>query len=70
MPVILTTREEHDIWLRAPWEEAGKLQRPLPNTMLRIVASGEREEARPMPAGMTKNSGHFLWKRAHQNRQR
>jgi hypothetical protein len=24
--------------------KAGKLQRPLPNTMLRIVASGERED--------------------------
>jgi hypothetical protein len=28
----------------APWDEAGQLQRPLPNTMLTIVASGEREE--------------------------
>jgi hypothetical protein len=44
MPVILTTEEECDAWMRAPWDEAGKLQRPLPNTMLRIVASGERED--------------------------
>jgi hypothetical protein len=44
MPVILTTEEECDMWMRAPWDEAGKLQRPLPNTMLRIVASGERED--------------------------
>jgi putative SOS response-associated peptidase YedK len=44
MPVILTTEEECDVWMRAPWDEAGKLQRPLPNTMLRIVASGERED--------------------------
>jgi hypothetical protein len=28
--------------MRAPSDEAGQLQRPLPNTMLRIVASGER----------------------------
>jgi putative SOS response-associated peptidase YedK len=44
MPVILTTEEECDMWKCAPWDEAGKLQRPLPNTMLRIVASGERED--------------------------
>ena len=44
MPVILTTPEEWDAWMRAPWDEAGQLQRPLPNTTLRIVASGERED--------------------------
>jgi putative SOS response-associated peptidase YedK len=44
VPAILTTEEERDVWMRAPWEEAGKLQRPMPNTMLRIVASGERED--------------------------
>jgi hypothetical protein len=30
--------------MRAPWDGARQLQRPLPNTMLRIVASGERED--------------------------
>jgi len=37
MPAILTTPEEVDLWLTAPWEEAKHLQRPLPGNMLVIV---------------------------------
>ena len=44
MPVILTTPAEIETWMTAPAEEALKLQRPLSNGMLRVVAIGERED--------------------------
>lgn len=37
MPVVLTTPEEWEAWLGAPWSEARDLQRPLPNGVLQIV---------------------------------
>lgn len=57
MPVILTTPEQWEIWLAGLPAEALKLQRPLPDGSLRIVARGEKEDGggaleapRPPPA--------------------
>ena len=44
MPVILRTPEEIEIWMTAPWEEAQKLQRPLPDGVLQIVSIGNKED--------------------------
>ena len=47
MPVILTTPDEVETWMTAPPDEVLKLQRPLSDGLLRIVARGVKED----PAG-------------------
>jgi putative SOS response-associated peptidase YedK len=49
MPVLLTTTEEMDTWLEAPWDIARELQRPLPDAQMQIVARGNRKDEQDAP---------------------
>ena len=37
LPVMLTTREECELWMAAPWWEAKKLQRPVPEECITVL---------------------------------
>jgi putative SOS response-associated peptidase YedK len=47
MPVILTVPEDLQTWMTAPAEVAMKLQRPLPEGALKIIARGTKEDEAP-----------------------
>jgi putative SOS response-associated peptidase YedK len=49
MQVILTEAAEIETWMTAPAEEALKLQRPLPDGVLEIVARGGKKDEAPIP---------------------
>lgn len=44
MPVVLTAPEEIEAWMTSPWEDAKRLQRPLPDDALIVVARGEKRD--------------------------
>ena len=71
MPVILTREEELETWLAAPWPEAARLQRPLPDGSLRIVARGEKkDEAAPITGRRQHDSAAVLGLAHHRRRGR
>jgi putative SOS response-associated peptidase YedK len=48
MPAILTTPEEIETWLTAPWEEAMHLQRPLPDGALKLLPPEPAAPSEPL----------------------
>ncbi len=45
MPVILRNTEEIDTWLRAPWDGAKEMQKPLPDAdLIDLTPSNDNKE--------------------------
>jgi len=53
MPFILTTPEECEAWMTAPWERAKDLQRPLKDGALSVVARGGKKDDAAIVLGET-----------------
>lgn len=60
MPVILTTPDEIETWLTAPWGEARALERPLPPGVLRVVSVGPKDDPEPVAEPLLSDGSYAL----------